>query len=160
LIPPSIINGGATEEDKKQYIDGCILPILHRFERAINSVLLNEDEKDKLFFAFDTSDLLKGDIEKRFNAYKIALDSGFMQLDEVRKLEKLPEFGLNFLKLGLQDVLYYPEKDAIYTPNTNKLSKMNDDSMGETEENQTAQNELEDINNTKGGEEDESGNQK
>lgn len=159
LIPPSIINGGATEEDKKQYIDGCILPILHRFERAINSVLLNEDEKDQLFFAFDTSDLVKGDIEKRFNAYKTALDAGFMQLDEVRKSEKLPEFGLNFIKLGLQDVLYYPEKDAIYTPNTNKLSKMNDDSVGEAE-NQTPPQGVEDINNTKGGEEDESGNQK
>lgn len=134
LIPPSIINGGASEEDKKQYIDGCILPILHRFERAIDSVLLNEDEKEQLFFAFDTSDLIKGDIEKRFNAYKTALDAGFMQLDEVRKNEKLPEFGLNFIKLGLQDVLYYPDKDAIYTPNTNKLSKMNESDADNAED--------------------------
>lgn len=151
LIPPSIINGGASDEDKKQYIDGCILPILHRFERAINSVLLNEDEKDELFFAFDTGDLVKGDIEKRFNAYKTALDAGFMQLDEVRKNEKLPEFGLNFIKLGLQDVLYYPDKDAIYTPNTNKLSKMD-----ESENDQTDPQDLEDKNEEKGGEEDES----
>lgn len=158
LIPPSIINGGATEEDKKQYIDGCILPILHRFERAINSVLLNEDEKDQLFFAFDTSDLVKGDIEKRFNAYKTALEAGFMQLDEVRKSEKLPEFGLNFIKLGLQDVLYYPEKDAIYTPNTNKLSKMDDNEgeRAENEQNQTIPQEFEDNNTKKGGEGDES----
>ena len=155
LIPPSIINGGASDEDKKQYIDGCILPILHRFERAINSVLLNEDEKDQLFFAFDTGDLVKGDIEKRFNAYKTALDAGFMQLDEVRKNEKLPEFGLNFIKLGLQDVLYYPEKDAIYTPNTNKLSKMNESENDQTD---PAENplDLEDKNEEKGGEEDES----
>ena len=127
LTPPPIINGGATEEDRKDWIDGCIMPILERFASAINSVMLLEDEKGKMFFAFDTTDLLKGDIEKRYTAYKLALDAGFMQLDEVRKNEKLPAFGLDFIKLGLQDVLYYPEKNEIYTPNTNKISKMDED---------------------------------
>ena len=167
LIPPSIINGGSTDEDKKQYIEGCIIPILNRLEKAINSVLLSEDEKDSYFFSFDTSDLLKGDIEKRFTAYKTALDAGFMQLDEVRKNEKLPEFGLDFIKLGLQDVLYFPEKDEIYTPNTNKLSKINDESEKLTEldddsqdsdenqenideEDQTDPEDLDDIKNEKG----------
>ena len=167
MIPPSIINGGSTDEDKKQYVEGCIIPILNRLEKAINSVLLSEDEKDSYFFSFDTSDLLKGDIEKRFAAYKTALDAGFMQLDEVRKNEKLPEFGLDFIKLGLQDVLYFPEKDKIYTPNTNKLSKINDESENLTEldddsqdsdenqenideEDQTDPEDLDDIKNEKG----------
>lgn len=127
LMPPPIINGGATEEDKKQYIEGCIIPILDRFIKAINAVMLEESEKDSKFFAFDTTDLIKGDIEKRFNAYKIALDSGFMQLDEVRKNEKLPAFNLKFIKLGLQDVLYYPETNEIYTPNTNKIVKIDEE---------------------------------
>lgn len=137
LIPPSIINGGATEEDKKLFNEGCIIPILKRFEVAVNSVLLSEDEKGTYFFAFDTSDLIKGDIEKRFAAYKTALDSGFMQLDEVRKNEKLPAFGLNFIKLGLQDVLYYPDKNAIYTPNTNKLSNVEEGSKSLDSDNNT-----------------------
>lgn len=124
LIPPSIINGNSTEEDKKQYYQNCILPILVRFATAINRAMLREDEKGKLFFAFDDTDLTKGDIQKRFEAYKVALDSGFMQLDEVRKNEKLPAFGLNFIKLGLQDVIYYPKENKIYTPNTNQMSEM------------------------------------
>lgn len=124
LIPPTIINGNPSEEDKKQYYQGCILPILTRFATAINRAMLLEDEKSTMFFAFDDTDLTKGDIEKRFEAYKIALDSGFMQLDEVRKKEKLPAFGLDFIKLGLQDVIYYPKENKIYTPNTNKLSEM------------------------------------
>lgn len=124
LIPPTIINGNPSEEDKKQYYQGCILPILTRFATAINRAMLLEDEKSTMFFAFDDTDLTKGDIEKRFGAYKIALDSGFMQLDEVRKNEKLPAFGLDFIKLGLQDVIYYPKENKIYTPNTNKLSEM------------------------------------
>lgn len=124
LIPPTIINGNPSEEDKKQYYQGCILPILTRFSTAINRAMLLEEEKTTMFFAFDDTDLTKGDIEKRFGAYKIALDSGFMQLDEVRKNEKLPAFGLDFIKLGLQDVIYYPKENKIYTPNTNKLSEM------------------------------------
>lgn len=124
LIPPSIITGNATEDDRKSFKEECIIPLLARFETAINSVMLDEDEKGTYFFAFDTDDLLKGDIEKRFGAYKTALDSGFMQLDEVRNKEKLPAYGLDFIKLGLQDVLYYPDTNQVYTPNTNKLSVM------------------------------------
>lgn len=122
LVPPSMVNGRATEEDKKQYYQNCILPILERFAAAINRAMLREDEKGTLFFAFDDTDLTKGDIQKRFGAYKVALESGFMQLDEVRKQERLPEFGLDFIKLGLQDVLYYPKENKVYTPNTNKMS--------------------------------------
>ena len=124
LVPPPIINGGATEEDIKQYIEGCIMSIINNFTKAINSVMLNEDEKRDKFFAFDITDLVKGDIEKRYKAFKIAIDSGFMQVDEIREKENLPAFGLDFIKLGLQDVIYYPKTNEIYTPNTNKLSKM------------------------------------
>ena len=127
LIPPAIINGGATEEDKKLFYEGCINPILERFATALNRVLLTEDEKSSFFFAFDTTDLVKSDIEKRFKAYEIACNNGFMQIDEVRKNEKLPALGLDFIKLGLQDVLYFKDSNKVYTPNTNKLSIMGED---------------------------------
>ena len=142
LTPPPIINGGATEEDKKDWIDGCIIPILERFAGAINSVMLLQNEKGKKFFSFDTSDLTKGDIVKRFNAYKVAIDSGFMQLDEVRKNEKLPAYGLEFIKLGLQDVLYFPKENKIYTPNTNKTSEM--DAQKPREQDEHPESDLED----------------
>lgn len=86
------------------------------------------------FFSFDTTDLVKGDIEKRFGAYKIAIDSGFMQIDEVREKEKLPAFGLDFIKLGLQDVLYSPSSKTVYTPNTDKTSKMGENPVKEEPE--------------------------
>ena len=134
LIPPSIINGGATREDKKQYHEGCILPVLERFETALNSTLLFEEEKGKLFFAFDTTDLLKADIKERFEAYEIAVKNGFLQIDDVRKKEKYPALGLNFIKLGLQDVLYNPATGEIYTPNTDKSSSLNGDKPNKEKE--------------------------
>lgn len=132
LVPPSIINGGATPEDKKLYLEGCIMPILARFECAINRVLLLEAEKGGKFFAFDTSDMLKADIEKRFAAYEIASKNGFMQIDEIRAKENLPAFGLDFIKLGLQDVLYYPGDHKIYTPNMNQMADL--DTLEQTQD--------------------------
>lgn len=158
LMPPSILNGKASESDKQLYYEGCILPILNNFSEAINSVLLTEDEKLSYFFAFDVGDLIKGDIEKRYKAYEIALKNGFMQLDEVRKNEKLPAFGLDFIKLGLQDVLYFSKTNEIYTPNTNKLSKMGEEST-ETTPIQEIQNNNENTDTEGGEEENESGNQ-
>jgi HK97 family phage portal protein len=130
-IPPTIIEGGGTEEDRKLFHENCIIPLIEKFNNAINSVLLTEDEKSSYFFAFDDTDLTKGDIEKRFRAYEIACKNGFMQLDEVRRKEKFPAFGLDFIKLGLQDVLYYPSTNEIYTPNTNQKTSMNASEGGE-----------------------------
>lgn len=121
-VPPAIIAGGATEEDKKLYYEGCIIPLLERFNTALNSVLLKESERKTMFFAFDYEDLVKADLGTRYQAYELGLKNGFLQLDDVRKKEKLPGFGLDFIKLGLQDVLFYPDTNEIYTPNTNKMS--------------------------------------
>ena len=77
-----------------------------------------ESEKQSLFFKADTSELLKADIEKRFNAYEKGLKNGFLQIDEIRERENYEPLGLNFIKLGLSDVLYNPDTKEIYTPNT------------------------------------------
>ena len=78
--------------------------------------------KEPLYFSFDTKELLKGGLLSRYQAYKTALDGNFLQIDEVRYMEDKPPLGLNFVKLGLQDVLYEPETNTVYTPNTNKTT--------------------------------------
>ena len=104
-VPPAMINGGATEEDKTNYVQYCLNPILKEFECALNRDLLLESEKGSYYFAADTSELTKGDIEKRFRAYETASKNGFMQIDEIRMRENLPPLGLDFVRLGVQDVL-------------------------------------------------------
>ena len=93
---------------------------------ALNRDLLLEKEKPELYFAFDTKELLKGDIKERFDAYKTALDANFMQIDEVRFLEDLQPLGLSWIRLGLNDVLYDPKTKRIYTPNTDKTVVMDE----------------------------------
>jgi HK97 family phage portal protein len=124
LVTPRILTGEADEEEYNNWVKICILPLLVAFESALNKDFLLPSEKEDHFFAFDTTELTKGDIEKRFSAYDTAVKGGFMQIDEVRYKENLPPLKLNWIKMGLQDVLYFPKSEEIYTPNTNKLAKM------------------------------------
>jgi HK97 family phage portal protein len=129
-VPVELLNGkgtGGSEVIYDSFIKTCILPILKSFETALNKDLLLDKEKGSFYFAFDTNELLKGDIEKRFKAYELAVKNGIFQADEIRKKEGVPPMGLDFIKLGLQDVLYNPKTKEIYTPNTNKQVVMGDD---------------------------------
>ena len=127
-IPPKIITGGATDEDKRLYYEGCIYPILVRFAKALDDVLLNPymEGESEMYFSFDDTLLTRADVETRYKAYEIGLKNGFLQLDEIRSKENLPAFGLDFVKLGLQDVLLYPENGDIYTPNMGVFANLND----------------------------------
>ncbi|MGG3623856.1 phage portal protein [Bacillus gobiensis] len=127
-VPSSMLEGNASEDEYNNFIKICILPILKLIETALNKDLLLPSEKESFYFAFSTGDLLKGDIEKRFRAYEIAVKNGILQVDEVRYLENYPALGFNFIKLGLQDVLYNPVTKEIYTPNTNKSTNMDEPS--------------------------------
>lgn len=123
-LAPEVISGKATAEQFANAVRTAIQPILESFQCALNRNLLLEGEKGKMYFAFDTTELLKGDMLKRYQAYQIALQSNFMQIDEVRYKEDLPKLGFNYVKLGLQDVLLDVKSGTVYTPNTNQTAKI------------------------------------
>ncbi len=113
--------GSATREDRTVFIQYCIQPILAEFINALNRDLLLESEKVNMRFEADTSEFTKADPLERYQAYEIASKNGFMQIDEIRYKENLKPLGLNFVKMGLQDVMYYPDKDITYNPNMNTI---------------------------------------
>ena len=118
------IFGVPTDWNWETFIKTAVMPILSAIECALNRDLLLEKEKKSFYFAFDTKEVTKGDIKTRFEAYKTALDSNLMQIDECRYMEDLEPLGLNFIKLGLQDVLFNPQTKEVYTPNTNKVTNI------------------------------------
>ena len=122
--------GVPTDWSWETFIKAAIMPILATFECALNRDLLLEKEKKSFYFAFDTKEIIKGDIKTRFEAYKTALESNLMQIDEVRYLENLEPLGLNFIKLGLQDVLFNPVTKEVYTPNTNQITNIENKNGG------------------------------
>ncbi|MCP8969717.1 phage portal protein [Ectobacillus ponti] len=126
-IPVELLNGKATGGNEMLYdsfIKLAILPIIKAFETALNKDLLLEKEKGSFYFAFDMNELLKADVLKRFQAYEIAIRNSIFDVDEIRAKENYAPRGLKFIKLGLQDVLFNPETQEIYTPNTNQVAKM------------------------------------
>ena len=113
--------GTVSREERIVFIQYCIQPILAEFINALNRDLLLESEKDTMRFEADTSEFTKADPLERYQAYEIASRNGFMQIDEIRFKENLKPLGLDFVKMGLQDVMYYPDKDMTYNPNMNTV---------------------------------------
>lgn len=127
-IPPSIISGDgkANEGDFDKMFKMAILPILNSLIASINRDLLLEKEKKSFYFGYDANELLKGDIEKRFKAYEIAIKNKIMGVNEVRYKEDLEPIDLfeDTILLGLNDVLYNTKNKTVYTPNTDKTSNL------------------------------------
>jgi HK97 family phage portal protein len=121
----------------------AILPILTAFECAVNRVLLLEREKEQgYFFAFDTKEMLKGDLKTRFEAYGIAIEKGFMMANEARYLENMDELdGLDVINFGLASVLYDPKTKKFYTPNTGDKTTLNGGKAEETPQEETEKGE-------------------
>lgn len=106
------------------FVKTTIMPIVNCFIQAINRAMLLETEKGNLYFSLDMNDLLKADMLTRFNAYKTALDSNWINIDEIRQREDLSPMGIDFVSMNLANVFYYPETKQVYTPNTGVLGDL------------------------------------
>lgn len=118
-LSSAVVAGKASTDEYMAAVRTAIIPVVEAYQAALNRSLLTEAEKaEGLYFALDTSELLKGDMPSRFNAYSVALQNNIMSIDEVRYRENLPPLGFNYMRLGLADVLYDPKSGDIITPNT------------------------------------------
>ncbi len=124
-VSADCISGKASEQDVASIARLAAIPLMTTIQCALNKDLLLESEKGRLYFAFDTKELLRGDLQSRFAAYKTALDANFMQIDEVRYAEDMEPLGLDWIRLGLQDVLYDPKTREVFTPNTGTRQQLN-----------------------------------
>ena len=123
------VSGKLGDDAAIAVIKNAVIPVVTAFENALDRGLLLPSERDRTYYAFDTSELLKGDILKRYQAYKTGLECNVLQIDEARYKEDLPPLGLNWIKLGLQDVLYDPKTKVIYTPNMNQSMAMSENKV-------------------------------
>lgn len=125
-LSPDVLSGRADDRTYINSIRTAVLPVVSAFEMALNRALLLEEEKHSKYFVIDTSEFLKADILTRYQAYQLGLAANFLQPDEIRFKENLAPLGLDFIKLGLNDVLYDPKTKQIYTPNTDSHAKIDD----------------------------------
>ena len=100
----------------------AIYPIVKAFETALNRDLLLEKEKGKKFFKFDVKEIVRANLKDRYDAYKKALDAGWITINEVRRDEDMNRIeGLDVVNIGLKSVLYDANTHKFYTPNTGQV---------------------------------------
>ncbi len=143
-LSPKIISGAASDDEYVTAIKTAVMPIVAAFQSALNTGMLLPSERGTYYFAFDMKQLLKGDILKRYQAYRIALQSRFMQPNEVRYEEDFEPYEYDFITLGLSDVLLDLKNKTIYTPNTNQTVKFGEAASLKSIDNHTANAIIED----------------
>ena len=105
----------------------AIYPIIKAFTIALNKDLLLEKEKNKMFFEFDVKEILKANVKERYEAYKIAKETGWITLNEIRRQENMNYIeGLDVINVGLGAVLYDTNTHQFYTPNTDTTANITD----------------------------------
>lgn len=112
----------------------AIYPVVRAFETALNRDLLLEKEKKNHFFEFDVKEIIRTSLKDRYESYKLAKETGFMTLNEIRRAENMPDIeGLDVVNVGLGAVLYDVDKHIYYTPNTDTVGDITDEQQ-KTEE--------------------------
>ena len=113
----------------------AIYPIIKAFETALNRDLLLEKEKKNHFFEFDVKEIIRANLKDRYESYKLAKETGFLTLNEIRRAENLDYIeGLDVVNVGLGAVLYDTNTHKYYTPNTGKAMDSGVDKMLENHE--------------------------
>jgi HK97 family phage portal protein len=77
------------EQQSLEFVTYTLAPWLIRWEQALFRVLLNEKEKDELFFKFNVDGLLRGDYASRMSGYAIGRQNGWLSANDIRELENL-----------------------------------------------------------------------
>lgn len=133
-LPTNFLQG-ANSESYLAAVRIAVLPIVKQLTTALNNYMLLESEKTNLKFEIDTNDLLRINAKDKFATYQTALSSGFLTVDEVRRMENLPVLDLPYVKMSLADVLYNTNTGEIFVPNTNSTMKNADSVTTKQDEN-------------------------
>jgi HK97 family phage portal protein len=95
-IPPHLLDPTArgtyanVETQSLEFLTFSLQPFLARIEEALTLKLFTPTERRRYFVEFLTDGLLRADTRTRYQAYQMALQSGFMTPNEVRLRENLP----------------------------------------------------------------------
>jgi HK97 family phage portal protein len=97
------------EESNRDFVTSTLRPIVVGIEQALNLNLLSQQQRKQFVIDIDMDNLLRGNLEARYNAYRIGRDMGMLNVNEIRRFEGLSGIGpdgdihlqpLNFVKLG------------------------------------------------------------
>lgn len=79
------------EQQQINFLVHCLSPYLNKIEERLTT-LLTEKESEKYTIKFLTTGLLKLDTETRYKTYKMAIETGILNRNEVRDMEEMSAY--------------------------------------------------------------------
>jgi len=97
-IPPHMVGhmdkqsswASSVEGMNLQFLTNVLRPILKNIEDEVARCLIGFPESDSIYGEFSVEGMLRADINARTTFYSTALQNGWMNRDEVRRLENMP----------------------------------------------------------------------
>lgn len=85
--------GTDIETLSNEFIIYGLYPWGAKFEQQANWKLLDKSQWSEVYFEHDFSALLRGNVQTRMNAYRVAISTGVYTLNHCKRLENLPGIG-------------------------------------------------------------------
>ena len=76
-----------TEQEARSLVANCLGPLASRVESAMMRCLLTDEGRRSLYIEHDLAALLKGDVQARFEAYRIGREIGALSPNDIRRRE-------------------------------------------------------------------------
>ena len=110
-VPPFMIGatekstswGTGLEEQKDGYVTFSLLPRMVGWEQAIHRQLLTPAERSEFFVEFTLDGLLRASIEKRYEAFRVGREGGWLSANDIRRKD-----NFNPLPAEIGDVYWRP----------------------------------------------------
>jgi HK97 family phage portal protein len=78
------------EQESKSLVQNCLGPLAARIEAALSRCLLTDASRRTYFIEHDLDALLRGDVKSRFDAYRLARETGIYSVNDIRRRENEP----------------------------------------------------------------------
>jgi HK97 family phage portal protein len=89
LALPGTNSYASVEQTNLAWVTHGLRPIIQKIEGAISPLLSRFPSGDGAYIKFNLDGLLRADIQSRMSAYSTGLQSGFLTINDVRRLEEL-----------------------------------------------------------------------
>jgi HK97 family phage portal protein len=86
---PGTTSYASVEQNNLAWVTHCLRPIVQKIEGALSPLMSRYQGGETAFIKFNLDGLLRADINSRMTAYSTGLQSGFLSINDVRRLEDL-----------------------------------------------------------------------
>jgi HK97 family phage portal protein len=81
------------EQEQLAFVTHCLQPWATRIEAECNLKLLGRNQQSRQSVKHNFGALVRGDMQSRYGAYKVAREAGFLSVNEIRELEERNGIG-------------------------------------------------------------------